>query len=144
VKNKSMGSGAAAGVHPTDARRVFTWLWHAWLEAQSDVPLLRWLGLAVLAAAALAIYLAATGGSGILETVIYALVAVLFVLTVPAIFYLLFEVYRKHRSDAIFDSHRLTSLIQRIAREEIEAKAEAELAQENRLLMMLPDHAKKK
>jgi hypothetical protein len=144
MKNKSMGNGAAAGIHSTDARRVFAWLWHAWLEAQSEVPLLRWLGLAVLASTGLVVYFAVAEGATVLEMAIDAMVTILFALAIPTIFYLLFEVYRKHRSDAIFDSHRLAALIHRIAREEIEAQLEADLAQENRLLMMLPDHAKKK
>jgi hypothetical protein len=144
MKFRSMGNGAAAGIQHNDAKRVFAWLWHAWLEAQSQVPLLRWLGLAAAACASLAVYLAVAEGRTGLEMTVYAMVTLLFVLAVPAIFYLLFEVYRKHRSDAIFDSHRLAGLIHRIAREEIEARAEADLAQENRVLMLLPDHAKRK
>ncbi len=144
MKFRSMGSGAAAGIQHNDAKRVFTWLWHAWLEAQSDVPLLRWLGLAAVASAGLALYLAVAEGRTGLEMTVYAMVTLGFVLAIPVIFYLLFEVYRKHRSDAIFDSHRLAGLIPRSAREEIEARAEADLVHENRVLMMMPEQAKKK
>jgi hypothetical protein len=49
--------------------------------------------------------------------------ALLFVLVVPAIQYLLFEIYRRHRSDAIFDSKRLAEHIRTVAREEIAAEA---------------------
>jgi hypothetical protein len=47
--------------------------------------------------------------------------AILFILAIPVIFYLLFEIYRKHRTDAIFDSKRLADLIRRISLEEIES-----------------------
>ncbi len=136
MKLKTMGSGAAAGITAGHANRVFTWFWHAWLEAQAEIPLLRWLALAALFAAGLAVYLAAAEGKTILDVAVYGMLALLFVLNVPVIFYLLFEVYRKHRSDAIFDSHRLTSLIRRISQEEIARNADAKTAPEDKLLLL--------
>ena len=143
MKKELLGAGAAMGQHNTDARRVYGWLWGAWLQAQHELPVLRWLGAAVFLAGALAVSLAVASGNSPLEMAIYGMVAVLFMLVVPAILYLLFEVYRKHRSDAIFDSHRLAALIKRISREEILAQEEERLALENNLPLMKPGHDKK-
>ena len=133
-----MGYGAGMGAHHIDAKRVFTWLWHSWLEALKEIPLLRWVALAALFAAGAALYLAASEGKSILDIAVYGMITLLFVLAVPVIFYLLFEVYRKHRSDAIFDSKRLADHIRKVAKEEIEANEEAKLALENTLMMMKP------
>lgn len=121
MKKDTMGTGAAMGVQHTDSRRVFPWLWHSWMEAQEELPLLRWLGLAALAAAALAVFLAAREGGGFVDMAVDGAMAVLFILAFPVIFYLLFEIYRKHRTDAIFDSKRLADLIRKISLQEIEA-----------------------
>jgi hypothetical protein len=121
MKKETMGTGAAMGVQNRDSRRVFTWFWHAWLEAQDELPMLRWLGLAAVAAAVLAVVLAAREGRGPLEVAVDGATAVLFILAFPVIFYLLFEIYRKHRSDSIFDSRRLADLIRKISKQEIEA-----------------------
>ncbi|HXB96837.1 MAG TPA: hypothetical protein VNZ54_02215 [bacterium] len=121
MKKDTMGTGAAMGVQHTDSRRVFPWLWHSWLEAQRELPLLRWLSLAALAAAALAVVLAARQGGGILDMLVDGAMAILFILAIPVIFYLLFEIYRKHRTDAIFDSKRLADLIRKISLQEIQA-----------------------
>ena len=122
MKKETMGTGAAMGVRPTDSRRVFPWLWHAWLEAQQELPVLRWLSLSALAAAVLAVVLAARQGGGFLDMLVDGAMAILFILAIPVIFYLLFEIYRKHRTDAIFDSKRLADLIRKISLQEIEAE----------------------
>jgi hypothetical protein len=122
MKKETMGTGAAMGVQHTDSRRVFPWLWHAWLEAQNEQPLLRWLGLAAAAAALLAVVLAVREGGGYVDMVVDGAMAILFILAIPVIFYLLFEIYRKHRTDAIFDSKRLADLIRKISLQEIEAQ----------------------
>jgi len=121
MKKDTMGTGAAMGVHNRDSRRVFPWLWHSWMEAQQELPLLRWLGLAAVASAALAIFLAAREGGGYVDMAVDGAMAVLFILAIPVIFYLLFEIYRKHRTDAIFDSKRLADLIRKISLQEIQA-----------------------
>jgi|GEM_PF-4556727 hypothetical protein len=121
MKKETMGTGAAMGVQHTDARRVFPWLWHSWMEAQSELPILRWLGLGALAAAALAVFAAAREGGGWMDMAVDGAMAILFILAIPVIFYLLFEIYRKHRTDAIFDSKRLADLIRKISLQEIEA-----------------------
>jgi len=121
MKKETMGTGAAMGVQNKDSRRVFGWLWHAWLEAQAELPMLRWLGLAACVAAVMAVVLAARQGLGALDMAIDGATAVLFILVIPVIFYLLFEIYRKHRTDAIFDSKRLADLIRKISLEEIES-----------------------
>lgn len=121
MKKETMGTGAGMGVQNGDSRRVFPWLWRSWLEAQKELPLLRWLGLVALGGATAAVVMAARNGGGYLDMAVYGMVAFLFVAAFPVIFYLLFEIYRKHRTDAIFDSRRLADLIRRISREEIEA-----------------------
>ena len=143
MRKGSMGYGAAMGAQHTKASRAFSWLWHSWMEAQSELPILRWLALAAVANAGLAAYLAVAEGNTVLDAVVYGMIALLFVMAFPVIYYLLFEVYRKHRSDAIFDSRRLTDLIRKIAREELEADAEEKMALENTLLMMRPGEAPK-
>jgi hypothetical protein len=136
VESNPMGHGAAMGIpEHTSPKRVFTWLWYAWVRAQKEVPLLRWLVVAAVAAACLVIYLAVNDGKTGLEMLVYGMVAALFIIEVPMVLYLLFEVYRKHRSDAIFDSKRLSDLIHKLAREEVEQAEEARLALENTLLM---------
>lgn len=122
MKKETMGTGAAMGVQHTDSRRVFPWLWHSWMEAQQELPVLRWLSLAALAAAVLAVVLAARQGGGVLDMLVDGAMALLFILAIPVIFYLLFEIYRKHRTDAIFDSKRLADLIRKISLQEIEAQ----------------------
>jgi hypothetical protein len=122
MKKDTMGTGAAMGVQHTDARRVFPWLWHSWMEAQGELPVLRWLGLAALASAALAVVLAVREGGGLVDMAVDGAMAALFILAIPVIFYLLFEIYRKHRTDAIFDSKRLADLIRKISLQEIEAQ----------------------
>ncbi|HTB33318.1 MAG TPA: hypothetical protein VK842_00500 [bacterium] len=109
------------GVQHTDARRVFPWLWHSWMEAQRELPVLRWLSVAALAAALMAVVLAAREGGDMVDMLVDGAMAILFILAIPVIFYLLFEVYRKHRTDAIFDSKRLADLIRKISQQEIEA-----------------------
>jgi hypothetical protein len=121
MKKETMGTGAAMGVQHTDSKRVFPWLWHSWMEAQQELPVLRWLSLTALAAAALAVVLAAREGRGVLDMLVDGTMAILFILAIPVIFYLLFEIYRKHRTDAIFDSKRLADLIRKISVQEIEA-----------------------
>jgi hypothetical protein len=121
MSKETMGSGAAMGNQHTDAKRAFGWLWHSWLEAQREIPLLRWLSLAAIGLGLLFVMLAGFQGESVLEMIVYGLTALMFGLMVPIIFYLLFEVYRKHRSDAIFDSRRLADTIRKIAQEEIEA-----------------------
>lgn len=143
MKKETMGSGAAMGLHSTSAFKAYAWLWHSWLEAQRELPVLRWLSLGAAALAATALYLAVAQGDTVLTAVIDGMVAALFALLIPAIYYLLFEIYRKHRSDAIFDSKRLAHLIQRIAHQEIEASEEAKLALENTLLMLKPESSSK-
>ena len=138
MKKEHMGSGVGMGNHHTDAKRVFTWLWHSWLEAQRDIPLLRWVALAAFFAAGAALYLASAEGKTVLDIAVYGMITLLFVLAIPVILYLLFEVYRKHRSDAIFDSKRLADHIRKVARQEIEANEESKLALENTLMMMKP------
>jgi hypothetical protein len=135
MKRSAMGNHAATGIHPTHATRVFAWLWHAWVEAQHEIPLLRWLALSIVAAAGVAVYLAVQEGKTALDIAVYGGIVLLFALAISANLYLLFEIYRKHRSDAIFDSKRLAHLIQKIAQEEIEAHEQAKLAGENTLLM---------
>lgn len=130
MKKFSMGQGAGAGQQGTDAKRVYAWLWHSWLEAQAEIPLLRWLGLAALLCAAAVLALAVSEGKSALESVVYAMTTLLFVMVIPAIDYLLFEVYRRHRSDAIFDSKRLADHIRAIAKEEVELNEAAKLALE--------------
>jgi uncharacterized membrane protein len=136
MKRDTMGSGAAMGLHGTSSKRVFLWLWHSWLEAQSEVASVRWLSVAALGTAAWAVYLAGAEGKTGLEIAVYGMTAALFAVAIAVIFYLLFEVYRKHRSDAIFDSKRLADLIHKLAKEEVEANEEAKLALENTILMM--------
>jgi hypothetical protein len=121
MKKETMGTGAAMGVQHTDSKRVFPWLWHSWMEAQEEQPLLRWLGLGAAAAAGLAVFLAVREGGGVVDMAVDGAMAILFILAIPVIFYLLFEIYRKHRTDAIFDSKRLADLIRKISLEEIEA-----------------------
>jgi hypothetical protein len=123
--NKSMGSGVGMGIHRTNIKKVFGWLWHSWMQAQHEVPILRWVSLAALVTAGAVVYLAfSEGGSG-LQILGYVGTAVLYVLEIPVIFYLLFEIYRKHRTDAIFDSRRLSDLIRKLALEQIEAREDA-------------------
>lgn len=126
MNKETMGNGAGLGNQHTNAKRVFGWLWHSWLEAQREVPLLRWLSLGAIGLGLLFVVLAAFEGESILEMIVYGITALMFWLMVPIIFYLLFEIYRKHRSDAIFDSRRLADTIRRIAKEEIEAAYEKE------------------
>lgn len=127
MNNKdTMGSGAAMGNQHTDSKRVFAWLWSSWLEAQKEVPALRWLSLLAVALGLFCVWLAAFQGGSVLEMIVYGLTALMFGLMVPVIFYLLFEIYRKHRSDAIFDSRRLTDMIRKLAQEEIVADREVQ------------------
>ena len=121
MKKDTMGSGAAMGVHNGDSKRVFAWFWRSWMEAQAEIPLLRWLGLVAVAVAVLVVVLAARQGKGFIDIAVDGATALLFILAMPVIFYLLFEIYRKHRTDAIFDSKRLADLIRRISQEEIAA-----------------------
>lgn len=125
MKHDPMADGAAKGMRHQHPARVFAWLWKAWLEAGAQVPLLRWLGALVIALVALAVYRAFAEGRGALECMIYGMTVLLFAMAISAIIYLLFEIYRKHRSDAIFSGHRLTELIRSISRSEIAAEADA-------------------
>lgn len=123
-----MGTGVGMGIHSSNIKKVFGWLWRSWMEAQGEVPLLRWVSLAALATAGAAVYLAFSEGGSKLQIVGYVGTAVLYALEIPVIFYLLFEIYRKHRADAIFDSKRLADLIRKLALEQIEAVEEARSA----------------
>ena len=144
MKKEAMGHGVGVGMHGTNAKRAYAWLWHSWVEAQRELPSLRWISLAAVVSALGVLYLAVSEGKTLLDMVIYGAIAFMFVMTVPAIFYLLFEIYRKHRSDAIFDSKRLAEVIRKVAREEIEANEENKLAIENTLLMMQSPKTSKK
>ena len=106
MSNKSMGTGVGMGIHRANIKKVYGWLWHSWMEARREVPVLRWVGLACVATAAAAIVTAFSGGGTRLQLVGYGVTAVLYALEIPVIFYLLFEVYRKHRTDAIFETVR--------------------------------------
>lgn len=121
MNKETMGHGAAAGGQHLSVKRAYKWLWHAWLEAMAEVPLLRWLCAGAFGLLVLAVVLAARNGEAPLEMAIFGLMALLFGLMITAICYLLFEIYRRHRSDAIFDSQRLEHLIRKLAQEEIEA-----------------------
>jgi len=134
--NKSMGKGVGMGIHSSNIKKVYGWLWHSWVEAQREVPLLRWVTLAALATAGVAVYLAFSDGGSKLQIVDYVGTAVLYALEIPVIFYLLFEVYRKHRADAIFDSRRLADLIRKLALEQIEAREEARNAVKNTFMLI--------
>ncbi|HTB21788.1 MAG TPA: hypothetical protein VK914_03685 [bacterium] len=136
MSNKSMGTGVGMGIHRSNIKKVFGWLWHSWMEAQHEVPILRWVALAAVATAAAAVYLAYSEGGTRLQLIGYMATAVLYALEIPVIFYLLFEVYRKHRTDAIFDSKRLADLIRKLAIEQIEAREEARSAIRKTFLMM--------
>ncbi|HTB21813.1 MAG TPA: hypothetical protein VK914_03810 [bacterium] len=136
MTNKSMGTGVGMGIHRTNIKKVFGWLWHSWMEAQHEVPILRWVALAALATAGAAVYLAFSEGGTRLQLVGYVATAVLYALEIPVIFYLLFEVYRKHRTDAIFDSKRLADLIRKLALEQIEAREDARNAVKKTFLIM--------
>lgn len=115
----ALGRYAVTGIRAINVRRVFGWLWRSWLQAEREVPLLRWLALASAATASLVAYLAAKQGQGALEIAVFGLAPVLFGLILSLIIYLLFAIYSRHRSDAIFDSRRLSDLIRKLAQEEI-------------------------
>jgi hypothetical protein len=123
-----MGTGVGMGIHKANIKKVFGWLWHALREAQREVPLLRWLGLLALVCAGSAAFLAVSEGKTKLDMAVYGGTVLLFALDLPVIYYLLFEIYRKHRSDAIYDSRRLADLIRRIANEEMELRLGQETA----------------
>lgn len=144
MKKFNMGLGAGSGPHGTDARRVYTWLWHAWVEAQRELPVLRVLTALAAACVAAILVLAMGEGRTYLEVAVYTLTALLFVLVVPAIQYLLFEIYRYHRSDAIFDSKRLAGHIRAIAKEEVEAAAAGRQAPDGRLVYIEAEKGLKK
>lgn len=136
MKKFNMGHGAGSGMHGTSVLRVYGWLWRSWLEALAEIPALRWLGLAALVCAALLVGLALAEGKSGLEVAIDGMIAFLFVMVFPAIHYLLFEIYRHHRSDAIFDSKRLADHIREIAKEEIESNELARSAAGSTAVLM--------
>lgn len=137
MSNKTMGTGVGMGIHRANIKKVYSWLWHSWKEAQHEVPVLRWVALASVLTAGAAVGIAfTTGGATRLELIGYVATAVLYALEIPVIFYLLFEVYRKHRTDAIYDSRRLADLIRKLALEQIEAREEARSAVRKTFLMM--------
>jgi hypothetical protein len=107
--------------HPTDLKKIMAWMWHSWMEAQAEAPVLRWLGAAALALAGLAIYMAASEGESALRIAVDGAVGLSLVLLLPVIIALLFEISRKHRSDAMHDSKRLSELIRKISMEEMRA-----------------------
>lgn len=127
MTDKSMGTGVGMGIHTANIRKVYGWLWHSLREAQREVPLLRWLGLLAVVCAGAVAYLAACEGKSKLDLAVYAGTALLFALEIPVIYYLLFEIYRKHRTNAIYDSKRLADLIRKISSEEIDLRSESNL-----------------
>lgn len=139
MKKDALGDGAATRIHIYNAKRVFAWLWQAWLEVLKEVPLLRWLTVAAVVLVGLAVYQAAREGKTALEMVVYGMTVLLFALAIPVILYLLFEIYRKHRSDAIFDSKRLADLIHKLAQEDIQLNEETKMVLVN-TVYMTPSH----
>jgi hypothetical protein len=135
MKKDTMGAHAAMGIRTANIKRVFSWLGRSLLEAQSEVPLLRWLIVAAMVIAGVVMAVAYAEGRTAVEISAYTATALLFGMLVAVIFYLLFEMYRKHRSDAIFDSRRLTDLIRKISKEEIEGHRLAEMSLENKMVM---------
>lgn len=121
MKKFNMGHGAGSGTHGTSVLRVYGWLWHAWLEALKEVAGLRWLALAAVLCALGLMSLAVAEGKSALEICAYGGTAFGFVAALAAIQYSLFEIYRHHRSEAIFDSKRLADHIRAIVKEELEA-----------------------
>jgi hypothetical protein len=115
---KSKTSAKATTVPP---RKVFVWLWHSWMRAQHEAPVLRWLGLAALAMACLATGLAAAQGDNVLSSLVYGGTVFLFTAVISSISYLLSRTHHRHRWDSLYASHRMADLMRKIAREEIKA-----------------------
>jgi hypothetical protein len=106
-------------------RKVFTWLWHSWLRAQREAPVLRWLGTLAVLVAFLAVAVAVAQGDNLLTALVYGGIVFLFTAVISAISYLLSRTHHRHRWDSIYASKRMTDLIRRVAREEIKAKLRA-------------------
>jgi hypothetical protein len=120
MKKKS-GARRSVSEAGLQSKKIFAWLWHSWVKAQKEAPLLRSLALLALVVACLVIGLAASQGETPLTMVIYGMIAYMFVATLSAIVYLLSKVQRKQRLDALLASKRLSNLIRKIAQAEIEA-----------------------
>jgi hypothetical protein len=119
-------------------RKVYTWLWHSWLRAQYEAPVLRWLGLTAVLVAFLAAALASAQGDNLLTALVYGGTVFLFTAVISAISYLLSRTHHRHRWDSIYASKRMTDLIRKIAREEIRAKGRSWPAREFRPGLSLP------
>jgi hypothetical protein len=126
-KSKASRAAAQAGIQ---SKKIFVWLWHSWVKAQREVPLLRWLALLALVVAGLVIGLASAQGETPLTMAVYGMIAFMFVVTLSAIVYLLSKVQRKQRLDSLLASKRLSNLIRKIARAELEANEKARLVRD--------------
>jgi hypothetical protein len=106
--------------------------------ARREYPVLGWLAAGAVAALGLLVWTMASQGRTTLDIVTYAMIALLFAAQVPFILYLLFEIHRRHRMQAVFDGKRLAETVRKTLRLELESLEQERLLRESNFVLLVP------